>query len=111
MLAFLPKTLPSHLLRLVANPISLARCMRLSQALLMHQTITIRKVSTYALHLLTQTGSFNQGPFSYSFMKSSDDFTFICVAPKEVDTRVIMSFLNEVMRAFDNGGDVAVCSL
>lgn len=51
------------------------------------------------------SGSFNQGPFSYSYMKTNDNFTFIAIAPKEVDTRVVMSFLQEMIRDFDAGGD------
>eukprot|EP01127_Copromyxa_protea_P005491 TRINITY_DN1541_c0_g1_i1.p1 TRINITY_DN1541_c0_g1~~TRINITY_DN1541_c0_g1_i1.p1 ORF type:complete len:156 (-),score=22.21 TRINITY_DN1541_c0_g1_i1:197-631(-) len=52
-----------------------------------------------------ERGSFNQGPYSYSYMKTNDNFTFISIAPKEVDTRVVMSFLQEMIRDFDYGGD------
>jgi len=51
-----------------------------------------------------EKGSFNHGPFSYNFMKDSGN-TFVAIAAKEVDTRIVFNFLGEMKRAFEAGTD------
>lgn len=49
--------------------------------------------------------SFNHDVCSYNYIKATSGFTFIAVAPKEVDTRIVYEFLGEMMREFEVGSD------
>jgi len=49
--------------------------------------------------------SFNHDICSYNYIKANSGFTFIAVAPKEVDTRIVYEFLGEMMKEFEMGSD------
>jgi len=49
-------------------------------------------------------GSFNHGPYSYNFIKDRG-FTFIAIARKEVEIRIVFSFLKEMQNHFNAGTD------
>jgi len=52
-----------------------------------------------------EKASFNHDIFSYNFIKSPQGFTFIAIAPKDVETRFVYDFLGEMLREFEIGAD------
>jgi len=49
-------------------------------------------------------GSFNHGPFSYNFLKDGGN-TFVAIASKDVETRIVFNFLADMRKAFEAGSD------
>jgi len=52
-----------------------------------------------------EKASFNHDICSYNYVKSPSGYTFVAVAPKEVETRVVYDFLDQMMREFEQGSD------
>jgi hypothetical protein len=48
--------------------------------------------------------AFNHGPYTYNFLKEGG-FTFIAIAPVKVESRVVFSFLREMIHEFNSGSD------
>jgi len=51
-----------------------------------------------------EKGSFNHGPFSYNFLKDGGN-TFVAIASKDVETRIVFNFLGDMRKAFEAGSD------
>jgi len=48
--------------------------------------------------------AFNHGPYTYNFLKEGG-FTFIAIAPLKVESRVVFTFLKEMIHEFNTGSD------